>query len=106
VPRLHAQGAHAVPSQRCISTAVVRLAPAVYRAIQLDRETCLRREEIADDVPKDDLTTEFDSELSAAEGVPQDALRWRGMAPRVLRAGREKRALMTKRGSLKVPEGG
>ena len=102
LPRLDAKGAHPVTSEVGIPTAVTRLATAMSRAIDFDGEPHLGCIEIDDDIPEHRLAPEFDAEPPAAQGLPEDALRRRGVATRLLRAGQEKRALVTKSGEQKT----
>ena len=49
-------------------------------------------------VCEDDLAPNLDAKLPFSQRLPKDALRGRGMPTRVLRAGREESAFMTKSG--------
>jgi hypothetical protein len=84
---------------------IVGLPPAMSPAIDFDRELRFGHVEVDDGVCEDDLAPNLDAKLTLSHGFPKDALRGRGMAPRVLRARREESAFMTKSGESPTRHG-
>jgi len=84
---------------------IVGLTPAMRPAIDFNREPCFGHVEVDDGVRENHLAPNLGAKLPFAEFLPKDALRGRGMAPRVLRARREESAFMTKIGKSPTRHG-
>ena len=96
VPRLHAKDTHPIPAEVLIPQAVTHLAADMGGSVDLDGEPWLRGKEVDDGGAKDDLAPKLDAQPTCPEGLPEDALRRRGVPPRVLRTRGEEGAIVTK----------
>jgi len=80
LPSFDAEGADTVTLEVGVACAVMCFSAAVRSAVDFDGEPRFWGEEVYDDVPEDDLAAELHAEPSAAEGLPKEPLRGRGIA--------------------------
>jgi hypothetical protein len=84
--RLEAKDAIPRPTQRSIARGICLRAPGVPSPVNLNDDACLEDQEIHDEAPDGDLTTDLESEPAIAKGFPQKPLRFCRLGPKQLRA--------------------